>query len=198
MHDMGGPRDMRDMGGHRDMGRDMGGPSFGSMNHMGGGGPSMVNNSMGNNFGNGMGGSSMGGNMGQGLGSMGRDRDSQGGGQGLNPYLTLKVILTSEEVQYLFGSDSILLKQLRQQTGANINVTDPGPHERVLSIAGALDTIFKAFSLVCRKLFEFVMGLSDPTNPRPLVLRLAVPAVQCGSIIGKQGAKIKEIRELTD
>ena len=114
-----------------------------------------------------------------------------------NPYLNLKIILTGEEVQYLFGTDNTLLKQLRQQTGANINVTDPGPHERVLGIAGALDTIFKAFSLVCRKLFEFVMGLSDPTNPRPLVLRLAVPAVQCGSIIGKQGAKIKEIRELT-
>merc|ERR1712098_1029090 len=44
---------------------------------------------------------------------------------------------------------------------------------------------------------EFVCDLSDPNNPRPLVLRLAVPAGQCGSIIGKQGAKIKEIRDMT-
>ena len=67
-------------------------------------------------------------------------------------------------------------------------------------------------------MWEFVRGLSEPNNPRPLVLRLAVPAQQCGSIIGKQvisgdirnqlaqslvfnikyqGAKIKEIRDLT-
>merc|ERR1719369_2631166 len=106
-------------------------------------------------------------------------------------------MITREEVQYLFGADETLLQLLRQQTGANIQMSDPGAHERVVSIAGGLDTIFKAFSLVCRKLWEFVMGLSDPTNPRPLVLRLAVPAQQCGSIIGKQGAKIKEIRDLT-
>ena len=37
-----------------------------------------------------------------------------------------------------------------------------------------------------RKLWEFVRGLSEANNPRPLVLRLAVPAQQCGSIIGKQ------------
>lgn len=33
---------------------------------------------------------------------------------------------------------------------------------------------------------------------RPLVtLRLIIPASQCGSLIGKGGAKIKEIREIT-
>jgi len=46
-------------------------------------------------------------------------------------------------------------------------------------------------------MWEFVSGLSDPAQPRMLVLRLAVPALQCGSIIGKAGAKIKEIRDLT-
>ena len=64
----------------------------------------------------------------------------------------------------------------RQQTGAQLIMSDPGAHERVLSISGGLDIIFKAFSLVCRKLWEFVCGLSDPGNPRPLVLRLCVPA----------------------
>ena len=119
------------------------------------------------------------------------------------------------------------------QTGAGISCSDPGAHERVITFSGSVDTIFKAFSLACRltnaqwrsnhnfwfrKLWEFVRGLSEPNNPRPLVLRLAVPAQQCGSIIGKQvisgdirnqlaqslvfnikyqGAKIKEIRDLT-
>jgi len=149
-------------------------------------------------FGNmGMGVGIGGGSMGNGLGNMGGLGNRDGGMGMSNNFLTLRVMITREEVQYLFGSDDTLLQLLRQQTGANIQMSDPGAHERVVSIAGGLDTIFKAFSLVCRKLWEFVMGLSDPSNPRPLVLRLAVPAQQCGSIIGKQGAKIKEIRDLT-
>ena len=31
----------------------------------------------------------------------------------------------------------------------------------------------------------------------PITLRLIVPASQCGSLIGKSGSKIKEIREIT-
>ena len=31
----------------------------------------------------------------------------------------------------------------------------------------------------------------------PITFRLVVPASQCGSLIGKGGAKIKEIREIT-
>jgi len=160
----------------------------------------------GQGFGNNMamGGMAMGSGLGIGLGagiSNNMGNMSNLGNNSMNnmsaAFLNLRLLVTREEVQYLFGTDETLLQLLRQQTGANILMSDAGAHERVLTVSGALDTIFKAFSLVCRKLWEFVMGLSDPSNPRPLVLRLAVPAQQCGSIIGKQGAKIKEIRELT-
>ena len=121
----------------------------------------------------------------------------QGGGGGGPPNIQLKLLLSGEEVKYLFGAEEVLLNQLRQQTGANITLTEPGPHERVLLIPGQLDSVFKAFGLVCRKLWEFVVSLSDPNNPRMLVLRLAVHSSQCGMIIGKQGSKIKEIRDMT-
>ena len=98
--------------------------------------------------------------------------------------ITLRLLLSGEEVQYLFGVKEQLVDQLRQQTGAGILVSEPGAHERVLTLTGTLDIVYKAFSLVCRKLWELVSGLSDAANPRMLVLRLAVPAAQCGSIIG--------------
>jgi len=113
------------------------------------------------------------------------------------PTITLRVLLSGEEVKYLFGAEEQLLNQLRQQTVTKIALSEPGAHERVLTIPGQLDAVFKAFGLVCRKLWEFVVSLSDPTNPRMLVVRLAVPSVQCGMIIGKQGSKINEIRDLT-
>jgi len=111
--------------------------------------------------------------------------------------INLKLLLSGEEVKYLFGAEEVLLNQLKQQSGSNITLTEPGPHERVLSIPGTLDTVFKAFGLVCRKLWEFVVSLSDPNNPKMLVIRLAVHSTQCGMIIGKQGTKVREIRDLT-
>jgi poly(rC)-binding protein 2/3/4 len=90
----------------------------------------------------------------------------------------------SLQVAFLFGFDGVLLNQLRQQTGAGLTLTDPHSHEQVLSISGTFEPLFKAFSLVCRKLWDFLAGQG------PLVLRLAVPASQCGSIIGKHGAKV--------
>lgn len=36
------------------------------------------------------------------------------------------------------------------------------------------------------------------TSKPPVTLRLVIPASQCGSLIGKGGSKIKEIREVSD
>ena len=114
------------------------------------------------------------------------------------PVIDLKVILSKDEVAYVFGFDGVLIAQLRQQTGANVGITQGDSHEYVLCIGGSIDVIFKAFSLVCRKLWDFLTGVAGgPGHDLPLTLRLAVPASQCGSIIGKQGAKVKEIRDLT-
>ena len=69
-----------------------------------------------------------------------------GGGGGPPTILDLKVILSREEVSYLFGFDGVLLAQLRQQTGANIGITDGDPNdtpEYVLCIGGSIDIIFK-------------------------------------------------------
>ena len=47
------------------------------------------------------------------------------------------------------------------------------------------------FCMTLKKTFRNIVSI------RPLKIRIAVPAIQCGSIIGKAGAKVKEIRDLT-
>ena len=111
--------------------------------------------------------------------------------------IDLRIILSRDEVAFLFGFDGNLINQLRQQTGAHIQITEGESFEYVLLISGAVDIIFKAFSLVCRKLWDLLTKIAGPGHNRPLKIRIAVPAVQCGSIIGKAGAKVKEIRDLT-
>ena len=93
---------------------------------MGGGGLSGGNGGGGGNMGGENGFNQMGGILGQ-IGSLtgvGAGRKGDGG------YLTLRVIVIREEVDYLFGSDETLLQQLRQQVcsvGCNVVTATVSP-----------------------------------------------------------------------
>ena len=84
------------------------------------------------------------------------------------------------------------------QSGAKINITDGSCPERIVTVIGSAKAIHKAFTLICEKFEEDLDATLTPNVPRPpITFRLVVPASQCGSLIGKGGSKIKEIREIT-
>ncbi|KAF5286878.1 hypothetical protein FQA39_LY00411 [Lamprigera yunnana] len=89
------------------------------------------------------------------------------------------------------------------QSGAKINISDGSCPERIVTVTGSTSAIFKAFTLICKKFEEWCSQFQEINSggsgvPRPpITLRLIVPASQCGSLIGKGGSKIKEIREVT-
>ncbi|CAG01336.1 unnamed protein product [Tetraodon nigroviridis] len=87
-----------------------------------------------------------------------------------------------------------------QQSGARINISEGNCPERIVTITGPTDAIFKAFAMIAYKFEEDIinsMSNSPATSKPPVTLRLVVPASQCGSLIGKGGSKIKEMREST-
>ncbi|XP_030613544.1 poly(rC)-binding protein 3 isoform X6 [Archocentrus centrarchus] len=86
------------------------------------------------------------------------------------------------------------------KSGARINISEGNCPERIVTITGPTDTIFKAFAMIAYKFEEDIinsMSNSPATSKPPVTLRLVVPASQCGSLIGKGGSKIKEMREST-
>nr|XP_056712042.1 poly(rC)-binding protein 3 isoform X7 [Euleptes europaea] len=89
---------------------------------------------------------------------------------------------------------------MREESGARINISEGNCPERIVTITGPTDAIFKAFAMIAYKFEEDIinsMSNSTATSKPPVTLRLVVPASQCGSLIGKGGSKIKEIREST-
>ncbi|XP_077339964.1 poly(rC)-binding protein 2 isoform X5 [Lithobates pipiens] len=89
---------------------------------------------------------------------------------------------------------------MREESGARINISEGNCPERIITLAGPTNAIFKAFSMIIDKLEEDIsssMTNSTASSKPPVTLRLVVPASQCGSLIGKGGCKIKEIREST-
>ncbi|XP_045210011.1 poly(rC)-binding protein 3-like isoform X6 [Mercenaria mercenaria] len=110
--------------------------------------------------------------------------------------LTVRMIMQGKEVGSIIGKKGDNIKKYREDSGAKINISDGSCPERIVTITGTTENIHKAFTMICSKFEEDLQN--TPTVPKPPVtLRLVVPASQCGSLIGKGGIKIKEIREST-
>uniref|UniRef100_A0A8C3LP90 Poly(rC) binding protein 2 n=1 Tax=Chrysolophus pictus TaxID=9089 RepID=A0A8C3LP90_CHRPC len=108
---------------------------------------------------------------------------------GLNVTLTIRLLMHGKEVGSIIG-----------KSGARINISEGNCPERIITLAGPTNAIFKAFAMIIDKLEEDIsssMTNSTAASRPPVTLRLVVPASQCGSLIGKGGCKIKEIREST-
>ncbi|ESN92398.1 hypothetical protein HELRODRAFT_142823, partial [Helobdella robusta] len=88
------------------------------------------------------------------------------------------------------------------KTGARINISDATSPERLVSVTGSLGQIVATFKLVCCRFEEDLQQLNavlggSEISRHQVGLRLILPAIQCGSIIGRNGTKIKEIREVS-
>ncbi|KAM9506091.1 poly(rC)-binding protein 2-like isoform 1-T1 [Salvelinus alpinus] len=119
---------------------------------------------------------------------------------GLNVTLTIRLLMHGKEVGSIIGKKGESVKKMREESGARINISEGNCPERIITLAGPTTAIFKAFSMIIEKLEEDIsssMTNSTATSKPPVTLRIVVPASQCGSLIGKGGCKIKEIREST-
>uniref|UniRef100_A0A3B3YZI6 K Homology domain-containing protein n=1 Tax=Poecilia mexicana TaxID=48701 RepID=A0A3B3YZI6_9TELE len=118
---------------------------------------------------------------------------------GLNVTLTIRLIFSSNGM-LSHCKHLTTVKKMREDSGARINISEGNCPERIVTITGPTDAIFKAFAMIAYKFEEDIinsMSNSPATSKPPVTLRLVVPASQCGSLIGKGGSKIKEMREST-
>ncbi|XP_077948756.1 poly(rC)-binding protein 4 isoform X3 [Gasterosteus aculeatus] len=114
--------------------------------------------------------------------------------------LTLRLLMHGKEVGSIIGKKGETVKRIREESSARINISEGSCPERIITITGPTDCVLRAFSMIAAKLEEDLSALvanGTVTSRPPVSLRLVIPASQCGSLIGKGGSKIKEIRETT-
>ncbi|XP_034143286.1 poly(rC)-binding protein 4 isoform X2 [Esox lucius] len=119
---------------------------------------------------------------------------------GLNVTLTLRLLMHGKEVGSIIGKKGETVKRIREESSARINISEGSCPERIITITGPTECVFRAFTMITLKLEEDLTTLvanGTVTSKPPVTLRLVIPASQCGSLIGKGGSKIKEIRETT-
>ncbi|KAI9050155.1 hypothetical protein LZ554_006296 [Drepanopeziza brunnea f. sp. 'monogermtubi'] len=114
--------------------------------------------------------------------------------------LTLRAIVSSKEAGVIIGKAGKNVADLRDETGVKAGVSKvvQGVHDRVLTIAGGCEAISKAYAIVARALLEGApqMGMggvvsTSGTHP----IKLLISHNQMGTIIGRQGLKIKHIQD---
>uniref|UniRef100_A0A3Q2CES3 Zgc:110045 n=1 Tax=Cyprinodon variegatus TaxID=28743 RepID=A0A3Q2CES3_CYPVA len=125
------------------------------------------------------------------------DKEEMALDSGLNVTLTLRLLMHGKVISRCKGET---VKKMREESGARINISEGSSPERIVTITGPTEGIYRAFSMIAQKFEEDItaaMTNSNVTSKPPVTLRLVFPGSQCGSLIGKGGSKIKEIRETT-
>lgn len=115
--------------------------------------------------------------------------------------LTLRAIVTSKEAGVIIGKAGQNVADLRDKTGVRAGVSKvvPGVHDRVLTVTGVLNGIADAYGLVADCLVkgapQMGIGGSVAAAPNTHPIRLLISHNQMGTIIGRQGLKIKQIQD---
>ncbi|KAI9333520.1 hypothetical protein DFJ73DRAFT_629900 [Zopfochytrium polystomum] len=110
----------------------------------------------------------------------------------------MRALVFTKEAGIVIGGRGKNIAEVRDLSGAKVMVSEnlPGINERVLTVTGPIDAVAKAFSVIATKFVEEQQSTQD-VSTRHTSIRLLIPHSQMGSLIGKQGSKIKEFQELS-
>jgi heterogeneous nuclear rnp K-like protein 2 len=112
-------------------------------------------------------------------------------------WIHIRALITSAEAATVIGKGGENVTQIRKMAEAKCTVSDyqRGAGERILTVSGAVDAVAKAFGLIIRTLNNEPLDQASSPQSKTYPLRLLVPHILIGSIIGKAGSRIREIQE---
>ncbi|KAF5337069.1 hypothetical protein D9611_003260 [Ephemerocybe angulata] len=115
-----------------------------------------------------------------------------------NDTLTLRALVSTKDAGVIIGKAGKNVADLREQTGVKAGVSKviPGVHDRVLTVTGSVEAVAKAYNLIIAQLVN-----SNPATPPVSTsnvhtsIRLLISHNLMGTIIGRNGLKIKAIQD---
>jgi heterogeneous nuclear rnp K-like protein 2 len=114
--------------------------------------------------------------------------------------LTLRALVTTKEAGVIIGKGGKNVADLREQTGVKAGVSKviPGVHERVLTVGGSVDAIAKAYNLIIAQLVTSSPPPVSLSSSSPHTsIRLLISHNLMGTVIGRNGLKIKAIQDVS-
>lgn len=131
--------------------------------------------------------------------SSSRDTPASGShlGHDESGWIHIRAVITSAEAATVIGKGGENVSMIRKMSGAKCTVSDyqKGAVERILTVSGVVDAAAKAFGLIIRTLNNEPLEAASSAQSKTYPLRLLIPHILIGSIIGKGGVRIREIQE---
>ncbi|GAA5971367.1 hypothetical protein JCM8115_003478 [Rhodotorula mucilaginosa] len=111
--------------------------------------------------------------------------------------ITMRTLIVTQDASVIIGKQGKNINEIRDKSGSKLNITESvaGNPERIMSVSGPLDAVSKAFGLIVRRINDEPFDVPSVPGSRAVTIRFIVPNSRMGSVIGKAGAKIKEIQE---
>lgn len=112
-------------------------------------------------------------------------------------WIHIRAVISSPEAATIIGKGGENVSKIRNLSNAKCTVSDyqKGAVERILTVSGVVDAAAKAFGLIIRTLNNEPLDEASTAASKTYPLRLLIPHVLIGSIIGKGGSRIREIQE---
>ncbi|KZZ95940.1 K liklik [Moelleriella libera RCEF 2490] len=112
-------------------------------------------------------------------------------------WIHIRAVISSPEAATIIGKGGENVSNIRKMSNAKCTVSDyqKGAVERILTVSGIVDAVAKAFGLIIRTLNNEPLGEASTASSKTYPLRVLIPHILIGSIIGKGGARIREIQE---
>ena len=71
-----------------------------------------------------------------------------------NVTLTIRMIMSGKEVGSIIGKGGEIINSIREESGAEIHISDGSVPERIVTVTGSTDAILKSFTLISKKFEE--------------------------------------------
>ena len=128
----------------------------------------------------------------------------------------MRCLIVTQDASIIIGKGGSHVNEIREKSGARVMVSEsiPGNPERILNVSGPLDAvskvvytphlvpvltnfcpIVKAFGLIVRRINDEPFDVPSVPGSRAVTIKFMIPNSRMGSVIGKQGSKIKEIQD---
>ncbi|PLW08202.1 hypothetical protein PCANC_07664 [Puccinia coronata f. sp. avenae] len=113
--------------------------------------------------------------------------------------IQMRALIVTQDASVIIGKGGRHINEVREKSGARATISEavPGNAERILSVAGPLDAVSKAFGLIVRRINDEPFDVPSVPGSRAVTIRFIVPNSRMGSVIGKAGSKIKEIQDMS-
>lgn len=112
-------------------------------------------------------------------------------------YVHFRMLCQVKEAALVVGKGGEKISHIKETSNTRVNVSENirGVTERVIHVRGPAENVAKAFGLMTRAILDEEEGIPSSADSQHLTLRLLIPHQVIGYIIGKQGARFREIED---